>query len=319
MKNLLEKLWFSPKENSKNIFSKIYKNNYEIEIDFEKEIINYWEKIISNSKTTQNFSQEENWVVLECVNRLLEKWYNPEDIILEKVYPTWHGTSGRLDILVLKNKKAFLMIECKTFWKEFDKEFSKMQSKWGQLLTYFIQDRDAEFLVLYASELKNNKIFYKNEIITIEDSYRETSNLDDLYERWNKLTKQNGIFDDWVNVYNFESRALIHKDLIDIRESDAPKIFNRFLEILRHNTVSDKPNAFNKMFNLFLCKVCDEIEKDWKLDELEFQWKEWRDDDEQFQIRLTDLYKRWMRKFFDKEVSDFSDEDFKKQFWWIIE
>ena len=40
----------------------------------------------ADCKTTQNFSQAENWVVLECVDRLLEKGYKPQNIILEKTF-----------------------------------------------------------------------------------------------------------------------------------------------------------------------------------------------------------------------------------------
>ena len=46
---------------------------YVIEVDFSKEKFDFGSKIKVESGTTQNFSQEENWVVLECVNRLLEK------------------------------------------------------------------------------------------------------------------------------------------------------------------------------------------------------------------------------------------------------
>lgn len=104
MKNFLKVLGFSPKENTTGTFVKKYPllENYGIEVDFEKEKIAYGEIITSESKTTQNFSQAENWVVLECVDRLLTKGYKPDDITLEKVYPSGHGTSGRLDILVKK-------------------------------------------------------------------------------------------------------------------------------------------------------------------------------------------------------------------------
>ena len=53
-------------------------------------------------------------------------------------------------------------------------------------------------------------------------------------------------------------KALTAKALKPIQEEDSSLIFNQFLEILRHNVVSDKPNAFNKIFTLFLCKVYDE-------------------------------------------------------------
>jgi type I restriction enzyme M protein len=314
-KDFIKKLGFLPKENTSNIFIKCYKNNYFIEIDFKKNIFNYWWKILIWKNKIQNISKPEDWVVLECVNRLLEKWYNPIDIILEKVYPTWHWTSWRLDILVKKDWKAYLMIECKTWGKEFDKEFKNLQKNWGQLFTYFRQNTDTEFLILYTSNVEAQwEVEYKNEIVTIEESYRETSSVVDFYTRWNKFTKQNGIFENWLNAYNFESRALTLNDLNNIKEEDASFIFNRFLEILRHNTVSDKPNAFNKMFTLFLCKIYDEWTK--RIDEeLEFQWIEWVDNHIKFQTRLTDLYKRWMMEFLAKDITDFNDKEFNDEFW----
>jgi type I restriction enzyme M protein len=112
-KKLIQVLGFKPKENTSGIFHKIYSklDNYEIQIDFEKETFNFGDKIKAESKTTQNFSQTENWVVLECVNRLLEKGYQPPNITLEKTWATGHGTSGRLDILVCRNDgSAYLMI-----------------------------------------------------------------------------------------------------------------------------------------------------------------------------------------------------------------
>ena len=319
MKDFIRHLGFLPKENTNGIFIKKYPlhNGYTITIDFETEKIDFGDKIIADSKTTQNFSQSENWVVLECVDRLLEKWYKPEDIVLEKVYPTGHGTSGRLDVLVKKNKKAYLMIECKTWGKEFDKEFKNICTDGGQLFTYFQQDRDTEFLVLYASNFEKGKMEYKNEIIKIEKAYRETSNVPDLYNRWNKFTKQNGIFEEWTYAYDFKSKALTLADLKDIKQKDSSFIFDRFLEILRHNTVSDKPNAFNKVFTLFLCKIYDEWCNKWSHDELKFQWKEWEDTDESFQMRLTDLYKQGMLAFLLKEISDFSQEEFENELVWL--
>jgi type I restriction enzyme M protein len=94
-------------------------------------------------------------VVLECVDRLLEKGYHPEDITLEKVYPSGHGHSGRLDILVEKEEKAFLMIECKTRGKEFEKELKNTQKDGGQLFTYFQNDTKSDYLMLYTSRFNN--------------------------------------------------------------------------------------------------------------------------------------------------------------------
>lgn len=316
-KKFIEALGFQPKENAQEIFHKKYSlaGNYSIEVDFDKKLINYGKKIKGDVKTTQNFSQAENWVILECVNRLLEKGYQPGNIVLEKVWRTGHGTSGRLDILVTREDgSAYLMIECKNHGAEFTKEFKNIEKNGGQLFTYFQQDKGAEILMLYASHLDSkNQIHYQNEIIKIEDDYRQTNNVKDFYDRWNKIPKNNGVFEEWVNPYHFESKALTPKGLKEITQEDSSFIFNRFLEILRHNVVSDKPNAFNKIFTLFLCKVYDE--KTTKPnEELKFQWLEGKDDEISFQIRLTDLYKNGMLEFLEKEVSDFSETEFDQRF-----
>lgn len=311
-KNFIQTLGFTPKENTSGIFHKKY-NGYAIEIDFENSIFNFGSKIKGESKTTQNFSQAENWVVLECVDRLLEKGYAPQNIVLEKTWRTGHGTSGRLDILVTRdNGSAYLMVECKTWGAEFDKEFKNLERNGGQLFTYFQQDKDADILMLYASQLQGNNIEYKNIIVKIEDDYRQAGNVKDFFERWNKLPKTNGIFENWVTPYEFQSKALTKNDLKVLKQEDSSFIFNRFLEILRHNVVSDKPNAFNKIFTLFLCKIVDENRN--PDEQLHFQWLEGEDNHISFQKRLTDLYNRGMLELLEKKVTDVSDSEFDKQF-----
>ncbi|MFV0592942.1 MAG: restriction endonuclease subunit S [Draconibacterium sp.] len=314
-KKLIQVLGFKPKENTSGVFHKIYPtcDNYEIEIDFEKGNFNFGNKIKAESKTTQNFSQAENWVVLECVDRLLEKGYHPQNITLEKTWATGHGTSGRLDIFVTNGDgSAYMMIECKTWGTEFDKKFKNLGKNGGQLFTYFQQDKNAEILMLYTSELDENEIKYRNEIVKVEEDYRQTGNVKDLYDRWNKLPKSNGVFDSWASPYEFQSKALTKKDLNVLKQEDSSFIFNRFLEILRHNVVSDKPNAFNKIFTLFLCKIVDENRDD--DDQLHFQWLEGEDNHIKFQKRLTDLYRRGMKELLEKKVSDVSDAEFDTRF-----
>lgn len=312
IKKHITALGFVPKNGTNGIYHKIYVD-YAIEIDFEKQSINYGSAITAESKTTQNFSQPENFVVLECVDRLLTKGYKPQNIVLEKTWPSGHSTSGRLDISVNREDGTpYMLIECKTYGKEYNKESAKIHKDGGQLFTYFqLSGSKADVLMLYASELKGNKIVYVNEIIKIEDDYRN-GDVKDIYEKWNKLTKDNGIFDSWVQPYNFQSKALTKEQLKEIKAEDSSFIFNRFLEILRHNVVSDKGNAFNKIFTLFLCKVYDETTTD-DGEELRFQWLEGRDNHVDFQLRLTDLYSKGMKKFLDRTVSDFNDDDFNKR------
>lgn len=316
--NLITKIGFIPKENTTNIYQKKYSNhdNYSIEVDFKNNTIDYGGEIVFNDtkNTLQNITKSEDLVVLECVDKLLTQDYTPKNIILEKVYPSGHGTSGRLDILVTRDDaSAYMMVECKTWGKEFNKAFAKLNKDGGQLFTYFQQDKDADVLVLYASQLNGIEIEYTNQIIKIEEEYRATSNVKDLYDRWNKTPKNNGVFNSWCEAYDYKSKALTPKELIEITSEDSSKIFNRFMEILRHNVVSDKPNAFSKIFTLFLCKIMDE--KDTKPnEELDFQWIEGKDTHISFQKRLTDLYQKGMKEFLDKEVTDLSDAEFEEKF-----
>jgi type I restriction enzyme M protein len=201
------------------------------------------------------------------------------------------------------------MIECKTWGKEFDNEVKNTHKDGGQLFTYFQNDTNADYLMLYASHLTGGGVKYCCEIIKIEDNYRTAGNVEDTYARWIKLTYSNGIFEDWVNAYEYQNKLLTKKDLVPLTEADSGTIFHGFLSILRKYSVSDKPNAFNKIFNLFLAKIYDEKKKE--TDELDFQWKERRDDPVNFQVRLIDLHKQGLYEFLQKEIAGISDDDFE--------
>lgn len=307
-KNYIKRLGFVPKEKTENIYIKTYilHDGYCIEVDFNTENINYGTLIQSDCKTTQNFSQSENFVVLECVDRLLIKGYNPQNIILEKTWSAGHGTSGRLDICVTRNDGTeYLLIECKTYGKEFDKELTRMKKDGGQLFTYFKFSNKPDLIMLYASELRASEVVYQDEIVKIEENYR-TGDVKDFYKTWNKKTYQNIV---WENLpYNSNARkGFTKKDLRELDEQGSKKIFNEFASILRKHSVSDKPNAFNKIFNLFLAKLFDEAKKD--SDELEFHWRE-DDNAVDFQVRLINLHKEGLFAFLQKEIEGIQDADF---------
>lgn len=306
IQNLIKVIGFIPKENTSGIFIKKYVDGYSIEVDFEKKLINYGDKISSESKTTSNLSQPENFVVLECVNRLLEKGYKPENIVLEPTWKLGHQEKGRLDILVKKDNKAYLMIECKTFGKEYDKELKNLHKDGGQLFSYFQQDKNAEILMLYASQLKGNELIFENTIIKIEEEYKNTSSVKDFYEKWDKQTKNYGV---WENPpYDFKEKIFTKADLKELTEEESKKIFHEFASILRKHSVSDKPNAFNKIFNLFLAKLYDEAKGN--DDELEFHWRE-NDNPVDFQVRLVNLHRDGLLAFLEKEIEGIEDSDFK--------
>jgi len=327
IRKLIKNMGFAIKDGSSDISEKKYPNHndYSIHLDFKNDKIIYETDEKSKcvqvlSATTSNFFDAENLVVLECVDRLLTKGYKPQFIELEHSWGSGHGTSGRLDIIVRKeNGVSYLMIECKTYGDEYKKEKKNMLSAKkignedvpkGQLFTYFIQEKTTEYLCLYTSRLQDNTIKFENSIILIDDEWKNLSNQKEVFDYWNKNFKYNGIFEDWSLAYNIECKALLRRDLQKITDEDSSKIFNQFLEILRHNAVSDKPNSFNKILNLFICKIVDEDRKD--NEEVKFQWK----DDSTYismQSELEDLYKIGMEKFLEIEVTDYSNMEIDRR------
>ncbi len=358
-KDKIEKLLFllGFERISKNLFRKVYKqhNNYAIEVDLDEGKINYngvetedekvkpQGKILIGEKTTSNLHQPENLVVLECVNRLLEKGYEPQHLHLEKKWKLGRtGKGGRADIIVYEREpdaegflKPLMIIECKTWGKEFEKEKRKLKANGGQLFSYLQQERDAKYLVLYTSDVFESEdgefIDYDNIIIKVIDdlkkvedckkenektgkerpcSYKDAPTKEDLHNVWKRLYRaywhKHGIFDKDALPYNIELKPLKKKDLIEL--GNAQGLFNKFAEILRHNNISDNANAFNKMLNLILCKLVDEEEK---LDEEELDFQVKGDEEyEKLVDRLQRLYKEGMVRYLD--IKDFvyhSDEE----------
>ncbi|NIZ41261.1 restriction endonuclease subunit S [Entomospira entomophila] len=299
-----------------NIFSKTYPTNYQIIVNFTSENIRYEDvslpsekRIHLGDKTTSNFASSENFVVLECVDRLLEKGYEPKNIHLEHKWGLGRQHKGKLDILVMEcdGVTPYLMIECKTWAEEYEKEKARMVKNGGQLFTYFKQDQRAKFLCLYTSKLSStNGVEFQNLIVDTHSLQDVLGDVKEIYERWNKQFLKSGLLEGTIKPYLTEFRPLAKQDLKDLSDEDSGIIFYQFLEILRHNVISDKANAFNKIFNLFLCKLYDE---EYNVnDNLDFQWLQ-NDSTEGLLGRLNTLYKRGMKTFLDKEITDYSEEE----------
>ena len=308
IKALIMQLGFNLQDGEKDIYYKSYstQHNYIIKVNFETEKIEYGIDIKLGDLTTSNFENSENFVVLECVDRLLEKGYPPKYLSLEHKWPMGRKEKGKLDILVLDSEeKAYLMIECKTWGAEYEKEKKKMLRYGGQLFSYYVQNKAAQYLCLYTSCYNGTQIEYANEIVKVDELWHELNDYKEIFAHWNKNFKDNGIFNDWATAYEVEIKALTRGQLKELTSDDSSVIFNQFAEILRHNVVSDKPNAFNKILNLFICKIIDEDKND--DEEVDFQWFE-NDTNQTLQTRLNNLYKKGMSQFLDIEVTDYTDE-----------
>lgn len=318
LKLVLHKLNFI--QETEQIFSKKYSNDkIQIKVNFDTKKIIYPKEIIKGDETTCNFSHPENFVVLECVNRLLDKGYKAEHIILEPRYRLGHDSksSGKADILV-KNQtgeKTYIFIECKTFGSEFNKEWNNMKNDGGQLFSYFQQDKNAKFLCLYTSNFdeQNSEIDYKNQVINVNKAnYKIANNVSELFNIWKNFYKYEssaGIFEKDINAYAVAEKALNFENLKELEEAGK---YNEFAKILRKYNVSGKENAFDKLVNLFLCKIYDE---NYNKESLQFNYRGVSSDTyESLQDRLMILYKNAMQKFLNEEITYVSDEEINKQF-----
>ena len=277
-------------------------------------------------KTTCNFSEPENFVVLECITRLLDKGYRPEHIELEKEWTLGHEKkSGFADILVKdEDGKTLFIVECKTTGNEYKKEFNNTLNDGGQLFSYWQQEGNCKWLSLYASDFDGTKVSYTTETIDcIDDAnilasakkdttiqlYRNAHTVEDLYTVWDETYDKrlcgDVIFREDSQAYQIGVKPLRKSDLRDFSEND--KVVNKFEEILRHNNVSDKENAFNRLIALFICKLVDEIQKG-EHDVVDFQYKVGTDTYETLQDRLQRLHKEGMEKFMREEIFYVADD-----------
>ncbi|OCS01809.1 SAM-dependent methyltransferase [Campylobacter fetus subsp. testudinum] len=333
LKQVLQNLNF--KQNGE-IYTKTYANNAEIKVDFKNEKIIYPAELKKGDETTCNFLHPENFVVLECVNRLLEKGYKAINLELE---PRWQlgrdAKSGKADILVKdENALPYLIIECKTAGSEFSKEWNKMQNEPSQLISYHQQERSAKFLALYTSNFDGQKIKFENYILNFNDnesylqsqgyakSYQMATSAQEIFEVWSEIYKgdysQVGIFEKNINPYEVGKNALCFDDLKELTsEAENGKThedakYHEFATILRKYNISGKENAFDKLVNLFLCKIYDETHNK---ENLQFCYRGVTADSfEAMQERLMKLYKDAMREYLDEEITYVSDEQIEMQF-----
>ena len=290
-----------------------------LEINTAKHEIIYPEGIVINERQTCNFSSNENFVVLECVHRLLEKGYKPEHIELEPKWKVGHGASGgRADILVKDNSgRALLIIECKTAGLEFKRAWNKTLQDGDQLFSYAQQISETQFLCLYASDFEAGTLSYQSYLIAHRDnpkyleenpgfkSFKDTTDVKERFAVWRETYKLDyrtqGLFESNIQPYHVGKDKYTLADLHGIAAADQQKKYHEFATILRQHNVSGRENAFDKLINLFLCKLVDETENP---HDLKFYWKGVAFDTHFDLIdRLQQLYQKGMGKFLGETIT----------------
>ena len=182
-------------------------NETDLTVDFEKAKIIYPEdkdfKI--NDRQICDFSQNENFVVFECMHRLLDKGYKPAHLELEPRWQVGHGASGgRADILV-KNQEnnPLLLIECKTAGSEFEKAWGKTKQDGDQLFSYVQQIAETQYLCLYACDLIDGEISLSQKIISHKDN-EKILDQDKTLASFFKATNVKERFAVWRDIYQLE-------------------------------------------------------------------------------------------------------------------
>ena len=317
---------------SPDLLVKDYSVGCSMSVDFQNQKL-IFPAAIEGRERNDSFEKPENFVVFECVCRLLEKGYRPEHIELEKEWHLGHDAkSGRADICVYDSKRQGMLfiIECKTWGREFDKAWKDTNFDGGQVFSYWQQERSCQWLMVYASDYSDNGIVFKAPTIHCVDDanivkmakkdksiklYSIATTAQELFAVWSSTygaqTYEALVFSDDTVAYKIGIKPLRKRDLKDFTPDD--KIVNRFEEILRHNNVSDKENAFNRLVALFICKLVDEITKG-DNDEVEFQYKQGTDDYETLQDRLQRLHQKGMKDFMEEEIFYVSNDYAEKLF-----
>jgi len=337
--NLKDLLLFLNFTQHQNVFTKEFTSgDHSLSIDFENKEIIYPEAygLKVNERQTCNFSSNENFVVFECVHRLLEKGYKPEHIELEPKWKLGHGASGgRADILVKNHQnQPFLIIECKTFDREFNKAWKDTLEDGGQLFSYVEQEKSVEFVCLYASQWNetDKKIDDQQRIISVKDNpiilkdlpdalnYSNAKNVKERFKVWKDTYQleatEKGIFEDNIQAYQIgKDKYTLAIDTQPINSMNIKGKYHEFRTILRKHNVSRRENAFEVLVNLFLCKIVDETQNP---EDLHFYWKGIAYDS-YFDLvdRLQKLYKIGMQQFLQQDIVYVSQDDIDGAFWAI--
>lgn len=267
-----------------------------------------------------DLNKQENSSVIMLLIQLIEKGYSLENIELEKPYQTGH--SPIYPDITLKNPQNgdIYFIEVKTIQEFYKYTDPNNEKKVKQLFSYAMQESATKIVSFYSYDFEHDNHCFAS--VFCEDLRERSINTDDFFEKWNKLFEKSN----WISeneIFLIRKKIISFEQLDKIEKKDTDILFKQFQTILRLNSISDKPTAFMKMINLFLAKLADEIteNKDFvyfdsgnnrnSIRGLKFQYIA-GETPESFMKRLNDLYRDGMKKYLNKSVIDYSDNEIDK-------
>ncbi|EKK5714325.1 N-6 DNA methylase, partial [Campylobacter coli] len=134
-----------------------------------------------------------------------------------------------------------------------------------------------------------------------------------LFKTWKESYElqyfKQGIFEANVNAYKILEITPTFDNLKELKEEGK---YHEFAKILRKHNISGKENAFDKLVNIFLCKIYDET---FNKNNLKFGYfGVMADTYANMQDRLMWLYKEAMKEFLGEKITFVSNEDIEKDF-----
>ncbi|ECY2115166.1 N-6 DNA methylase, partial [Campylobacter jejuni] len=144
-------------------------------------------------------------------------------------------------------------------------------------------------------------------------SYKKSNNNIELFKTWKESYElqyfEQGIFEANVNAYKILEITPTFDNLKELKEEGK---YHEFAKILRKHNISGKENAFDKLVNIFLCKIYDET---FNKNNLKFGYfGVMADTYANMQDRLMWLYKEAMKEFLGEKITFVSNEDIEKDF-----
>lgn len=250
--------------------------NCSMSVDFKNRRLIYPDDLLGRERNA-GFDKKENFVVFECVCRLLDKGYRPKDIELEREWHLGHDPkSGRGDICVSNPDGTLLfIIECKTYGKEYDNALKDTKNDGGQLFSYWQQEGSTKWLMLYTADLNNNSdIAHKAEVINCSDDQNiiQLAKKDKSIKLYINAHTANERYEVWIDTYEgkFYDDIILSEETVayqigvkplrkkDLRDFTPEASIDDFVVYVTYTKPFDKPAAGHSFFT---CPHCREILK----------------------------------------------------------
>ncbi|QTR50035.1 HsdM family class I SAM-dependent methyltransferase [Candidatus Thiothrix anitrata] len=186
-------------------------------------------------------------------------------------------------------------------------------------------------MCLYAADWLDDEVVYDSHIITLRDneklleerkhqkplSYQAAQDRTERFKAWKETYlldyATQGLFEADIPAYEIGKKNFNINDLKHISSKDTQGKHHAFATILRKYNVSGRENAFDKLINLFLCKVVDETNN---AEDLKFYWKGVAYDSPfDLQDRLQVLYKEGMKQFLGEKITYIGNKEIDEAFW----